>query len=109
MYKTSLDKLRDKKTPSNVLNRIKKLEDQASDHARAIDACLDLIKGMDEYVEHDLKISTPEKIQKRWETRRDQLLRDAGVSLGKSKKKSKKSKKAKKGRTKKSTRRKSTR
>ena len=89
---TSIDK--------TILRKINKLEQDVNEHGKAINACLDLIQGMDDYVERELKISTPEKIQKNWEKRRGQLLRDAGVALGKSKKKSSRTKKVRKSRTK---------
>tara|TARA_B110000977_G_C10987835_1_gene458672 strand:+ start:215 stop:517 length:303 start_codon:yes stop_codon:yes gene_type:complete len=72
-----------------LLKKINKLEEDVKDHGITINMCLDLIQDMNDSP-RDVKMSTPEKIQERWKSRREKLLREANVSLGRTKKKSKK-------------------
>lgn len=62
---------------TSLENRVKNLEKFVKDQEEALHICLDLISGLDSYCTTNLKTSTPPKVQKKWDTDRQELLRQA--------------------------------
>ena len=75
---------------SNLDDRVKRLEKDVKDLEEAIHLCLDLIDGLDNYCNANLKTSTPPEVQKKWDNSRIELLRLAKEHIKGKKRKSKK-------------------